>query len=133
MPKSDLRLIKNSKEFLDQGDLISIPRGARGIYVLYFRRGRDRAESHHYDVVYVGLATRNIRSRIRSHSRFKKDQWTHFSFFEVWDNISDEEIAELEGMFRHIYRFDSKANSLNQQKAYKKLNLVRRRSKDKWL
>jgi len=133
MPKSELRLIKNSKEYLAQGDLESIPRATRGIYVLYSRRGPLRAIEHHYDVVYVGLATQGIRARIKSHMKTKKGEWTHYSFFEVWDNVSDEEITELEGLFRHIYRFDSKANALNQQKGYKKLNQVRRRSETIWL
>ncbi len=56
-----------------------------------------------------------------------------FQFFEVWDNISDDEIGELEGLFRHLYKYDSKANSLNRQKSYKKLSQVTKRSIKKWL
>ena len=52
--------------------------------------------------------------------------------FEVWDNIQDDEIVELEGLFRHIYRFDSRANSLNKQKAYKPLIQVRRQTESEW-
>jgi hypothetical protein len=50
--------------------------------------------------------------------------WTHFSVFEVWDNIRMEEIKELEGLFRHIYKEDTRANKLNRQRGYKRLGRV---------
>jgi len=133
MPKSELRLIKNALEYLPNTEISTVPRGTRGIYVLYKRRGKARADAHHYDLVYVGLASRSIASRLRSHKRTKGGLWTHFSCFEVWDNISDEEIAELEGLFRHLYRYDSRSNALNKQKGYKKLGEVRRRTESVWL
>ncbi len=40
-------------------------------------------------------------------------------------NIRDEEVAELEGLFRHIYRRDSVANALNIQRGFKKARRVR--------
>jgi hypothetical protein len=94
-----------------------------------------RAESHHYDFVYVGMGRGKVgvRSRLRAHMRHKGDLWTHFSVFEVWENIRDEEIAELEGLFRHLYQYDSKANSLNKQKGYRPMNRITRRSKKEWL
>jgi hypothetical protein len=55
----------------------------------------------------------------------KSKYWTHFSVFEVWDNISDAEIEELEGLFRHFYKRDSKANKLNKQKGYQKMFKVK--------
>ena len=65
-------------------------------------------------------------SRLNAHRRSerKKDKWTHFSLFEVWDNITEAEVAELEGLFRHIYRRDTRANPLNAQKGFKKLKMV---------
>jgi len=36
----------------------------------------------------------------------------------------DEEIAELEGLFRQIYRRDTRANSLNIQRGFKKARRV---------
>lgn len=66
------------------------------------------------------MATRGMRGRLESHAKRKAD-WTHFSAFEVWDNIRDEEIVELEGLFRHLYRHDSHANGLAVQKMFKKL------------
>ncbi len=125
MPKSELRLIKNAREYLSKDERFEIPPRTRGIYVLYMQRGAANAHSHHYDFVYMGMATKGgIRGRISEHIRTKGNLWTHFSCFEVWDNISNEEITELEGLFRHLYQYDSKANALNQQKGYKKLGTV---------
>ena len=133
MQKSELRLIKNAIEFLPQEEISSVPHGTRGIYVLYKRRGPKSAESHHFDFVYIGMASGGIKGRLKQHIKHKGGYWTHFSAFEVWDNISNDEIAELEGLFRHLYRFDSKANALNKQKAYRKLGLVRKRTESEWL
>ena len=132
MPKSELRLIKNALEYQPKSDISRIPWGTRGFYALYKRRGKVSADSHHYDLLYVGMAVRSIRTRLNAHYRHKGKLWTHFSCFEVWDNISDEEIAELEGLFRHLYRYDSRANSLNRQKGYKKLGMVRNRTQKEW-
>ena len=55
---------------------------------------------------------------------YAKDLWTHCSVYEVWDNITQEQVEELEGLFRHIYRKDIAANQLNAQKAYKPLVLL---------
>lgn len=122
--KSNMRLIKSALEYRHLDELQSIPRGLRGIYVLYHRRGRN------YNVVYVGMSGKDDKGRIRhrlySHSRSKFAEWTHFSYYEVWDNISDTEIKELEGIFRQIYRFDSRANTLNKQVTHRALTKVRR-------
>ena len=85
------------------------------------------------DLVYVGMAENSVRSRLRSHanSLSKWGMWTHFSVFEVWDNISPQEIRELEGLFRHLYRLDSRANSLNIQRSYKPLGTLRRETEVK--
>lgn len=133
MQKSELRLIKNVLEYIPQKEVDVIPKRTRGIYVLYKRKGAKKAQSHHYDFVYIGMASTGIGGRIRKHKKYKGHLWTHFSLFEVWDNISDQEIEELEGLFRHLYRFDSKANALNVQKAYKKLGKIRKRTEEEWL
>src|ERR1700683_3152715 len=118
MPESALRLIKRSAEFRPRTEVSSVPRGRRGIYVLYHQR-RQKGKIL-FDVVYVGLATLSMRRRLDSHLKRKPDLWTHFSVYEVWDNIRDEEIVELEGLFRHIYRKDTNANRLNIQKQFRK-------------
>jgi hypothetical protein len=126
MPQSELRLIKRWIEYVPQRDFPTIPRQLRGIYVLYRYRRRQQA----YDVVYVGMARvgrrGGIRGRLSSHFKSKRKFWTHFSAFEVWENVRDEEIGELEGLFRQIYRQDQRANRLNKQRAFRKLRHVDR-------
>ena len=116
MPESPLHLIKKCLEYLPIANINSLPRGIRGFYVLY-----DKGI-----VVYVGKAKGDggIRQRLKRHRKFKADKWTHCSVFEVWENIRDQEISELEGLFRHIYRKDPRTNGLNQQRGYKALKEV---------
>ncbi|MEO2034135.1 MAG: GIY-YIG nuclease family protein [Planctomycetaceae bacterium] len=102
--QSELRLIKHALEYQEQTELKEVvPKGTRGIYVLYKRRGAKKARENHYDVVYIGMTTLGIRGRLQDHVKKMGDLWSHFSMFEVWDNISDDEIVELEGIFRHFY------------------------------
>ena len=121
---SALRLLKRRQEFVPVSVVDDLPRGMRGVYVLYKHRPRVRR----FDVVYVGMASEGgIRPRIRSHRAKKKGLWTHCSIFEVWDNITTAEVKELEGIFRHIYRKDSRAARLNAQRSFariKKLPLI---------
>jgi hypothetical protein len=133
MSVSELRLIKRCAEFCEKKDIKIIPVWTRGIYVLFKYRPRLQK----YDVVYVGMAagtkTASIRGRLRVHHRRKNKLWSHFSAYEVWDNIREDEIKELEGLFRHIYRHDSKANILNHQRAFKKLDKIKRKTdKEGW-
>jgi hypothetical protein len=125
MPTSHipLRLIQRYIEYVPQADVLRVPRNLRGIYVLYLReKPRGKQKREHYNVVYVGMARQGgIRRRLRSHSKRKKANWTHFSIFEVWPNVSHGEIAELEGLFRHLFRYDAIASSLNKQRGYKAL------------
>jgi hypothetical protein len=74
-----------------------------------------------------------MRGRLFKHAKSKKkgDLWTHFSAYEVWENIRDKEIVELEGLFRHIYRKDSGANALNIQRRFKTVTKVQQ-SLDHW-
>jgi hypothetical protein len=131
MPQSPLRLIKRSAEYISQNEVKKWPRKLRGIYVLYKECKNDK-----YDVVYVGMAgTGNrggIRGRLMKHSIKKGSLWTHFSLYEVWDNIREEEIRELEGLFRHIYRHDSQASKLNIQRGFRKLVQLRNDSCVAW-
>src|SRR5437588_5559548 len=134
MAVAPLRLIRRCFEFAPQADYVEVPPGTRGMYVLYKghrSRGQTEKGKQRFDVVHIGLAAggaAGIRRRLRSHVRQKGREWTHFSVYEVWDNIRQDEIAELEGLFRHIYRFDSHANRLNVAKAYQQLGLVRRQA-----
>ncbi len=130
MAKSELRLIKNALEYKSIGEIDSVPVKTRGIYALYKRKGKF------YDLVYVGMARgakTGIKRRLRSHKNHKHGLWTHYSVFEVWDNIVEAEVEELEGLFRHLFKKDRKANSLNKQRGYKKLNNILKRTEKEWL
>jgi hypothetical protein len=132
MPASELRLIKRCAEFRARDEIRLIPPNTRGIYVLLTKKHQDT-----FDVVYVGMAggeKAGARGRLRSHSKSKTKGklWTHFSLFEVWDNITQAEVAELEGLFRHIYRKDSRANQVNKQRSFKKLKRVKLNNLDQW-
>jgi len=109
-----------------------LPPGLRGIYALH----KYDLTSGRYNVVYVGMAAgnRGIRSRLARHSRSKKKRsnWTHFSIFAVWENIRNDEIGELEALFREIYRKDGVANSLNKQRGSKLLRSIRQQNLKKW-
>jgi len=128
MPQSPLRLIKRRIEYVEEDQARRIPPGLRGIYVLYRNSNHSGARrTAHFDVVYVGMAAKGgIRARLRSHRRTKRGHWTHFSVFEVWDNVRDDEIRELEGLFRHVYRFDSQASPLNAARGFKAIRKVPR-------
>lgn len=115
-----LRLLEMGEEFRPIKEVNSLPHRLRGIYVLYKERLRKRPRKR-MDVVYVGMAASGgIRGRLLEHKRMKKD-WTHWSAFKVWDNISPSEVQELEGIFRHIYRKDSRAAKLNVQRSFGKM------------
>jgi len=124
VPLSHTYLFKRSFEFVPRSEINSLPVLMRGIYVLY-REAPQKGAKSKMDVVYVGMArgeNSGAKGRLKRHNTLKAE-WTHCSIFEVWDNIYPQQIEELEGLFRHLYRRDSIANKLNKQKAY--LPLVR--------
>lgn len=120
--KSHLKIIKTALEYRHISDLKVVPKNLRGIYALYQKEG------HFYNLVYIGMSGKDSNGRIKARlNKHKKNKdWTHFSYYEVWDNISDQEILELEGLFRQLYRFDSRANTLNKQQTHKPLIKVRK-------
>ena len=106
---------------------MTLPARMRGIYVLY-QQGEDKT----MNVVYVGMARGDYsgaKGRLIQHKKNKADLWTHCSVFEVWDNIFPQQVEELEGLFRHLYRRDENANKLNKQKAYAPLGKLRRETR----
>ena len=122
--KSHLRIIKTALEYRDIDELKIVPKNLRGIYALYQKQGKF------YNLVYIGMSGKDskgrIKARLNKHKKNKIKKWSHFSYYEVWDNISDQEIVELEGLFRQLYRFDSRANTFNKQQTHKPLIKVRR-------
>jgi hypothetical protein len=129
MPVSATRFIKRCAQWRPKSDARLVPGGTRGVYALLHYRPR----ANKFDVVYIGMAPRGgVLSRLRSHKRSANKVWTHFSIFEVWDNISEEEVHELEGLFREIYRKDQRANRFNKQKKCKRLQKVRKDDLASW-
>lgn len=133
MTSSKLRLIRRCTQWIPKAGIKQVPAGLRGIYALHWYRLRLKK----YDVVYVGMARgggAGIQGRLKAHanSKRKRDLWTHFSIFEVWPNITEAEVEELEGLFREIYRKDRRANRLNRQRRYKKLQEMRVRDWKEW-
>ena len=131
MPVAPLTLVKQCIEWrnFDDEEVEKVPHRTRGIYVLFRQK-----QSEVYDVMYIGMTGKGIHGRLRSHlkSRTKAKLCTHFSVFEVHDNVSEEEIEELEGILRHIFRQDSHANQLAKQLGFGKLRKVRRRDWGEW-
>jgi hypothetical protein len=122
-----LRLIFRCAQWIPKSFLNRIPKRVRGIYALHFYHKKFKKKK--YDVVYIGMASgkAGIRSRLAAHagSKRKGKEWSHFSIFEVWPNIAEDDISELEGLFREIFRKDTNANHLARQKRYVKLQKVR--------
>jgi hypothetical protein len=132
--QSILRLIKRWRRYEERGNWKRVPRRTRGLYVLY-RTG----PSNQHEVIYIGVAglgpggTGSIRSRLAHHHRSKrkekkqkKDRWTHYSMFEVHDNITREEIRELEALFLAIFRDDGRIGLTNKQTGSKLFSTLRR-------
>jgi hypothetical protein len=120
MPSAPCLFIKRIAEFVPQDQWNNVPDNTRGIYALLQKNGRK-----HFDVVYIGMSAgekAGTYSRLKNH--IKRIDWTHFTVFEVHDNVTDREIRELEGLFRHIYRRDSIANKHNKQLCHKPFSKV---------
>jgi hypothetical protein len=132
MAEARLHFIKQCierREFKEQ-EVEKIPSKTRGIYVLLHQKEPDV-----YDVMYIGMTAAGVHGRLQSHlkSGTKTKFCSHFSMFEVHDNVPEEEIEELEGILRHIFRKDSHANQLAHQRGYGPLREVRRRDWGQWV
>jgi len=123
MPKSLLRMFKSVKEFVPEKALSVVPRRIRGIYALFESLGENQ-----FKVKYIGISERSVKGRIAKHARSKNKMghWDCFSVYEVHDNISDEEIKELESLLLFIYRKDPNANLLNAQRSAKAFRALRK-------
>lgn len=118
-------LIKRYAEFVPKSQKKLVPSGTRGIYVL-LKRGwtKERGKTENtFRVIYVGMSDGHVHGRLNSHARSKRkrDAWDYFSVFEVWENIPEQQIRDLEGLFRHIYRKDPDANTFNVLGGFNKL------------
>jgi hypothetical protein len=108
-----------------------VPRDTRGFYVLYDNVRPKTGRVKQADVTYIGISGlgkwSGIRSRLRRHNQRKAD-WTHFSFFEVHDNISGDEIRELEALLLQIFQHDSRVGLSNVQTGSSKFRQARKRA-----
>ncbi len=136
MPKpSPLRFIKRWRRYEERGDWRYLLHITRGVYVLYDAEKATRSSGNKrkvFRVVYIGVSgvaknpTSGIGGRLRQHNKSKTKRWTHYSFFEVHDNISREEILELESFLLAIFRHDPRIDLDNKQKGSGRLAQLRR-------
>lgn len=123
--QSLLRLIKRWKRYESRANWRQVPPNTRGVYVLYENRRGDT-----FKVTYIGVAGLGktggggTRGRLKSHNA-KQKSWTHFSLFEVHDNITREEIREIEALLLGIFRHDPRIDLTNKQKGSQKLYQLR--------
>jgi hypothetical protein len=122
MPKQSLmRFIKRWKRYQPRKNWSDVPWQTRGVYVLYRNRSGDN-----HEVIYIGVAGvgkdggGGIRGRLKNHNK-KIKYWTHYSFFEVHDNVSRQEIREIESLLLGIFRHDPRIRLRNKQKGSKTL------------
>ena len=128
-----LRLIRSCLEFQDRSEIKNLGKHRRGIYVLYQIEGiKVKRKVPIYEVVYIGMTDSDMAKRLRSHNRSKIKKWTHFSVYSVWPNITKDEILELEGLFRHIYRRSKNANAFNIQRGSNDLRKIRVKNLHEW-
>ena len=125
MRESTSLLFKAFHEFVPIDKVQNLPRKMRGIYALYQADPPDAR-----NLVYVGMTDAGAKGRIGKHAgaEAKVGKWSHCSVFEVWDNITQEQIEELEALLRHMLRKDSSANSLNIQKGSKTFAALRKQT-----
>lgn len=126
MPRQSLlRLIKRWKRYELRDNWGDVPTNTRGVYVLYNKNGQES-----YHTVYIGVAGLGatggggVRGRLKRHNA-RIPNWTHFSLFEVHDNITGDEIREIEALLLGIFRHDPRIALTNKQKGSKKLYQLR--------
>jgi hypothetical protein len=111
-----------------------MPPRIRGLHVLYQRKANRRGARGprtRYEVIYIGIAgtgtrlRQGIRGRLRAHHQKRRD-WTHFSALEVHDNVTREEIRELESLLLAIFRDDPRIFLENKQTGSTKLYELRK-------
>ena len=115
-------LFKAIWEFVPQKDWNRIPGRTRGIYVLFIKAPKKK-----HQVAYVGRSTSNVAGRLADHARSseKRDEWDHFTAFEVHNKVTAKEIAELEEFILYVFRKDPRTIGLNKKKSTKKLRSLR--------
>ncbi len=124
MSASTPELIEHVIERKPKESWTQVPNFVKGIYCLLNKNGA---------VVYVGMArgkSAGIRSRLKRHIDSKVG-WTHFSIFQIRENKHNI-IPELEGIFRHLYRFDNRKDLLAKQRTYTPLKTITHKDFEDW-
>jgi hypothetical protein len=123
MAEKVMRLVRICAEFRPSSEIGKVPNRTRGIYVLL---QQPKSNPTVYNVVYIGMSKRGVKARLNAHKRSKKKSglWTHFSVYSVWPTVTDDDVTELEGLFRAIYRRDSTANGIAVAKGFQWLKRV---------
>jgi len=142
MPKQSVfRVIKRWKRYQPAQSYKDVPHRTRGLYVLYRAKKAQGSDRKLYEVTYIGVAglgpggTGGIRGRLLRHFNARNgtsqkpqklegrnDQnWTHYSMFEVHDNVTREEIRELETLLLAIFKHDRRVALTNKQLDSRKL------------
>jgi len=102
MPKqAPLRLIRRCRLYVRRGDWKPIPHVTRGFYVLYKAIGNRKKKEYQVFYIGVGGVSKKAASVLAAESGDtirRRRVGTHYSFFEVHDNIFREEILELESL-----------------------------------
>jgi hypothetical protein len=131
MSTSETYLFKNCVEYVPLARIKQeIPSSTRGVYVLY-----NSPDGKEMNVVYIGMSRGikfGIGNRLQRHVKSKSGEWTHFSAYEVWDNITKSQVEELEGLFLHVYARDKNGQLLGVHKASGLLRRIRRKP-GQWL
>jgi hypothetical protein len=142
-----LRLIKNCRLYQERKTCkmkAHIPHVTRGLYVLY-KEGHPKRDKKDFEVTYIGVggvqgkrAKSGVGSRIRTHEKRAQEgkikDWTHYSYFEVHDNISREEIRQLESLLLTIFQHDKRITLDNVQHGgseLRKLSKLQNKSHEK--
>ena len=98
MRKSTSLFFKSFYEYVPLTEVADLPKGMRGIYALYQEDGVSK------NLMYVGMTAGGAKGRLGRHSGGKKTGlWSHCSVFEVWDNITEEQIDEKAVEDRNLY------------------------------
>ena len=104
--QSLLRLLKRWHRYMPRESWRAVPPMTRGFYVLYKKAPRAKC----YDVQYIGFDAAGkkgsgVRARLKAQVA-RRRQWTHYSLVEVHDNVTRDEIRQLEALLRQIFRDD---------------------------
>jgi hypothetical protein len=133
MPYANCKFIKRIAEFQPKEQRKEVPDNTRGIYVLL---NRDKYNKDKFEVVYIGMSGRGkisgIYARLDAHSKSEYKKWTHFTLFEVHDNITNAEIKELEGLILCVYRKDLRVNKHNVQLRHTPFRRILKNKFSKW-